>query len=227
MSFRKARDSRRYFQEHPVRRPFSAATATVDPVDGTAAPAAAAADPAVPAADGSAQVKTGQAKTAQVKTAPAGFTRPNYAAGHSRPIAKYRSPVVPAFVSGVAGLLLVGVGVFLAAKFGFAAAAAQIETGRTAFNQVVLTGLGGVLLLGAVALNGRSSWATLVPGLLLTGVGGWAFENPAGLHTAAKWTQTVFADNQMSSWHLVGFTFVLGLVLLGASAGASIARRSN
>jgi len=48
----------------------------------------------------------------------------------------------------------------------------------------------GVLLLGAVALNGWSCWATLVLGLLLTGVGGWAFENPAALHTAAKWTQT-------------------------------------
>lgn len=196
-----------------MRRPLPAATATAEPADRGTAPTA-----------GAVQVKDAAAKANQM-----GFTRPNYAAGYTRPVAKYRSPIVPAVASSVLALLLVGVGVFLAAKFGFAAAASQIETGRTAFNQVVLTGLGGVLLLGAVALNGWSSWATLIPGLLLTGVGGWAFENPAGLHTAAHWTQSVFADNQLTSWHLVGFTFtfILGLILLGSSAGASIARRSS
>lgn len=157
-----------------------------------------------------------------------GFSKPAYAAnGFVRPMVKYRSPVLPAVTSGILGFLMVAAGVFLAAKFGFAAAAAQIETGRTAFKQVMLTGLGGVLLLGAVALNGRSSWATLVPGLLLTGVGGWAFENPAGLHTAVRWTLPVFSDNQLSSWHLVGFTLILGLILLGSSASAAIARRSS
>ena len=205
-----------------MRRPFSAAAVQTDPGAGVTTiarePVGAVAGDSASAAD-----------TTKVPVAkPAGFTRPNYAAaGYARPVAKYRSPVVPAVASSVLALLLVGAGVFLAAKFGFAAAAAQIETGRTAFNQVVLTGLGGLLLLAAVALNGWSSWATLIPGLLLTGVGGWAFENPAGLHTAAHWTQSVFADNQLTSWHLVGFTLTLGLVLLGASAGASIARRSN
>ena len=202
-----------------MRRPFSAAagTATIDPAVPVDAPVDA------PAAGTSAPADDSATATA---AKPSGFTRPNYAAGYSRPVVKYRSPIVPAVVSSVLALLLTVAGVFLAAKFGFAAAATQIETGRTAFNQVVLTGLGGVLLLSAVAMNGWSSWATLLPGLLLTGVGGWAFENPAGLHTAAGWTQTLFADNQMTSWHLVGFTFILGLVLLGASAGASIARRS-
>lgn len=202
-----------------MRRPFSAAAVKTDPAI-TAGDRVATVGMAEP--DGA--PSAGSSAPAAPPAKAAGFTRPNYAAGYVRPVGKYRSPVVPAVVSSLLGLLLVVVGVFLAAKFGFEAAASQIETGRTAFNQVVLTALGGLLLLGAVALNGWSSWATLIPGLLLTGVGGWAFENPAGLHTAAHWTQSVFADNQMTSWHLVGFTFVLGLVLLGCSAGASIAR---
>ena len=155
------------------------------------------------------------------------FSVPGYAAAGIRPAVKYRSPMMPAVTSAILGLLMVLAGVYLAARFGFAAAGTQIETGRTSFNEVVLTAAGGALLLGAVALNGWSCWATLVPGLLLTGIGGWAFENPAGLHTAVRWTLPIFRDNQLSSWHLVGFTMTLGLVLLGASAGAAVGRRSS
>ena len=164
------------------------------------------------------------AETEPAAAAGSSYTKPYYPANYVRPVS-YRSPVLPAVVSGVLGLLLVPTGVYLAAKYGFEAAAFQTANGRTAFGPVVLATFGGVLLLIAVCLNGWSAWATLVPGVVMTAVGGYAFENPSGFRTAAQWTQPIFDDNQLASWHLVGFTLLVGMLLLGASAATTIARR--
>lgn len=152
------------------------------------------------------------------------FTKPYYPATYVRPIS-YRSPVLPAVVSGILGLLLVPTGVYLAAKYGFEAAAFQTANGRTAFGPVVLASFGGVLLLIAVCLNGWSAWATLVPGVVMTGVGGWAFENPNGFRTAAQWTQPLFDDNQLASWAPGGFHPARRDAAARGFSGTTIARR--
>ena len=127
-------------------------------------------------------------------------------------------------ISALIGLVLVAGGVYLATKFGFQVARTTTEGGATNWTRVGLAIGGGALLLLAAALNGWSGWATLIPGLALSGLGIWAFINSSGLNNLEKWTNWVLQDHELTAWNLTGFTMIVGLTLLGASIGAFIAR---
>lgn len=127
-------------------------------------------------------------------------------------------------VCALIGLVLVAGGVYLAAKFGFQAAGARTAGEPTNWNRVGLAIGGAALLLLAAALNGWSGWATLIPGLALGGLGTWAFVSRSGLEHLDSWSNWILKDHELTGWNLTGFTMILGLVLLGASIGAFIAR---
>ncbi|QNK80541.1 hypothetical protein [Nakamurella sp. PAMC28650] len=136
------------------------------------------------------------------------------------------SRVGPGFLAALIGLLLSAGGVYLAAKFGVAAAE-DFGQQKTVIKDSGLAALGAVLLLGAVGLNGWSPWATIIPGVALTVMGGWTLFSTSGATRFADWTKSVFSVGQLSTWNIVGFSLVLGLVMLGASVAATMARASG
>lgn len=139
-------------------------------------------------------------------------------------VATPSSRVGPGFLSAVIGLVLSAGGVYLAAKFGVAAAT-DIEGGKVGFKNTVLTVVGGVLLFAAVGLDGWSPWATILPGIALTGIGGWTLFSVAGQTRVAGWVKSVVPE--FSAWTVVGFSLILGLVMLAASIAATMARASG
>ncbi|MDQ2825905.1 MAG: hypothetical protein M3Y04_02875 [Actinomycetota bacterium] len=141
-------------------------------------------------------------------------------------VATPSSRVGPGFLAALIGLVLSAGGVYLAAKFGVAAAG-DFSQDKTVIKDSGLASLGAVLLLLAVALNGWSPWATIIPGLALTGMGGWTLFSVSGANKFTDWTKSVFSAGQLSTWNIVGFSLILGLVLLGASIAATMARASG
>ncbi|MET3804200.1 hypothetical protein ABIB25_001186 [Nakamurella sp. UYEF19] len=141
-------------------------------------------------------------------------------------LAQPSSRVGPGFLGALIGLILAAGGVFLAVKFG-PAAAADIQLGKVGLKDSLLTTLGALMLFAAIALDGWSPWATVIPGVALTGLGGWALFSTSGLAHINDWTKSVFADQQFGGWSILGFTLILGLVMLGASGAATVARSSG
>ncbi len=135
-----------------------------------------------------------------------------------------RSRVAPGVFGALLGLILVALGLYLLVRFGAETLQVRRDQLRTPLLQPVLAAVGAVLIAAAVALNGWSPWATLLPGIALTGAGGWAFFSTAGLDRIVRWTSFAFQDGQFSAWHVLGATLTLGLLMLGASLAATVAR---
>lgn len=134
------------------------------------------------------------------------------------------SRVGPGFLATLIGLLLSAGGVYLGAKFG-AATATDIGGGTVGFKHSGLTVLGGLLLFAAVGLNGWSPWATIIPGIALTGIGGWTLFSVSGQDRVSGWVQSVVPE--FATWTVVGFSLILGLVMLAASIAAALARAAG
>lgn len=139
---------------------------------------------------------------------------------------KPSSRVGPGFLGFLIGLILTAGGIWLGAKYGIAAATA-IQGRSIVVKDSVLATLGGILLLAAVVLNGWSPWATVIPGIALTGIGGWALFDTSAATRVSAWTKSLISENVSSAWHISGFTLILGLVLVAASVAATIARASG
>ena len=137
---------------------------------------------------------------------------------------KPASRVGPAFLAALIGLLLTAGGILLLGKFGIAAGTDIARTGAVGVMNAVLATLGAVLLLAAVLLNGWSPWSTVLPGLALAGLGGWALFDAAAGARIWGWTKSLLSNDQVLGWHISGVTLALGLILLGASAAAMMAR---
>ena len=137
---------------------------------------------------------------------------------------KPASRVGPAFLTALIGLLLTAGGILLLGKFGIAAGTDIARTGAVGVMNAVLATLGAVLLLAAVLLNGWSPWSTVLPGLALAGLGGWALFDAAAGARIWGWTKSLLSNDQVLGWHISGVTLALGLILLGASAAAMMAR---
>jgi len=134
--------------------------------------------------------------------------------------------VAPAFLCAVAGILLTAGGMLLLGRYGIPAATALGRNSVDVKNSVLAT-IGAVLLLIAVVLNGWSPWATVIPGLVLTFVGGWALYDTSATVTVNRWTNSVLTANQLQIWHVNGVTLTIGLMMLAASAAAAIARATG
>ncbi len=131
--------------------------------------------------------------------------------------------VGPGFICALAGIVLTAGGMLLAGKFGVAAAT-ELTQRSVVIKDSGLATLGALLILGAFVLNGWSPWATVIPGIVLTGIGGWALFDSQATVTVSRWTNSVLTTNQLTVWHTSGVTLILGLAMLAASTAATIAR---
>jgi len=140
--------------------------------------------------------------------------------------AKPASRVLPALLSVLIGLLLSAGGFYLAVKFGI-----DFTGPRVGVRNSVLALLGALLILAAVVLNGWSPWSTIIPGIALTGLGGWALFDTAASRRITGWVPSMLSSNSLSLslsfWLVSGFALILGLAMLGASAAAIMARASG
>ena len=136
------------------------------------------------------------------------------------------SRVGPGFLAALIGLILAIGGVYLGVKYGVASAA-DLSTGQTSLKHSLLAAGGGVALFAALGLNGWSPWSTLIPGIGLTGIGGWTLFSSSGVAHVANWTKSVFSGQQFTGWNITGFTLFAGLMMLGASLAAVLARSSG
>ena len=134
--------------------------------------------------------------------------------------------VGPAFICVLAGIILTAGGMLLAGKYGLAAAS-DLTHNSVVIKNSGLTTFGALLLLAAVVLNGWSPWATVIPGIVLTGIGGWALYDTSATVTVGRWTNSVLTTNQLTVWHHYGMTLAIGVMMLAASAAAAIARASG
>lgn len=139
-----------------------------------------------------------------------------------------RARFTAALVGGVGGLLLVAGGLYLIGRFGLPVHDAMVKgPGAADPWDVTLTILGGGLILLATVLNGWTPWATLVPGLALTGAGVWSLVTFDGADRVATTIDAVFSRPEMVLWGVNGWVLGLGVVLLGASGAAVIARAAG
>jgi hypothetical protein len=135
---------------------------------------------------------------------------------------------VAGLISAVLGLLLVGGGLYLVGEFGSRIAVRMLDEGITAgVWDVVLSSVGAALVLGAVVLNGWSPWATLLPGVVLTGAGIWSLVAYDGADRIAGFLNRIFSEERLIGWGVTGWLLVLGVALLGASFAAMIARAAG
>lgn len=167
-----------------------------------------------------------------------GYAPAGYPAAYAPPVAvpppasaaaapQPSSRVGPGFLGALIGLILAAGGVYLSVKFG-SAAGEKIAGGKdVGFKDSLLTAVGAVLLFAAIGLNGWSPWATVIPGIGLTGLGGWALFSTSGYTHIRDWTNFAFDTEQTTAWNLLGFTLIVGLVMLGASIAATLARSSG
>lgn len=139
-----------------------------------------------------------------------------------------RSRFVAALTGGLVGLLLVAGGLYLIGTYGFPVYDAMIK-GRGATDpwDVTLTIVGGGLVLLATLLNGWTPWATLIPGLALTGAGVWSLVSYDGADRVATTIDTVFTRPEIVLWGVNGWLLGLGAVLLGSAGSAIIARAAG
>ena len=134
----------------------------------------------------------------------------------------------PALVSAVLGTLLVAGGLYLIGEFGFRIFDVMLNGGgQPSPWDIAWTSTGAALIFVAVLLNGWSPWATLVPGIALTAAGVWSIAWYDGADRVASSIDRLFARPEMVVWGITGWLLVLGLMLLGASGAAIIARAAG
>lgn len=139
-----------------------------------------------------------------------------------------KSRAIAGLVSAVLGFLLVGGGLYLIGEFGFRIFDVMLNAGgQPATWDIVWTSTGAALIFAAVLLNGWSPWATLLPGLLLTAAGVWSIAWYDGADRVATSIDRIFARPEMVVWGITGWLLVLGLLLVGASGAAIIARSAG
>lgn len=141
------------------------------------------------------------------------------------PVAGQQSRAAAGWVSMLVGLLVSVAGLFLFAHFGFAVD----DAGVRSVGNAAVAALGVALLFGAAILNCWSGWATLVPGIVFAALGGLMFFDQ--YRTTWSWVDDAF------DWALdlgtlyalgtAGLLMLVGLLLLGASIAAFVARRSG
>ncbi|SDO16650.1 hypothetical protein SAMN04515671_4572 [Nakamurella panacisegetis] len=144
----------------------------------------------------------------------------------STPEAVPSSRVRPAFLTALIGLVLSAGGVYLGVKYGIAAAADR-GANLSVLKHASMAAAGAVLLFAALALNGWSPWATVIPGIGLTGIGGWTLFSASGLAHVNNWTKWAFSGQQFNAWNVAGFTLIVGVMMLAASVAATLARASG
>ena len=136
---------------------------------------------------------------------------------------KPSSRVGPGFLSALIGLVLTAGGIYLLARFGYRAGV-DLTKGDVSIRNSGLGLLGAVLLFVATVLNGWSPWSTLLPGVALTGLGGWALFDANAFHRIGDWVRSLLNLNEVTNALVTGFLLALGLALLGASIAALLAR---
>ena len=135
---------------------------------------------------------------------------------------------IAAVISTVLGALLVAGGLYLVGEFGSRLATTMLDTGTTgSVRDIILTLGGAVLILVAVILNGWSPWATLLPGIALTGAGVWSVVSYDGADRIAGFVDLFFDSGQLVNWGVTGWILIIGVALLGASIAAIIARAAG
>ena len=133
-----------------------------------------------------------------------------------------------AVISAVLGALLVAGGLYLLGEFGFRIFDAVLKTQTQPETwDIVWTSTGGALLFAAVLLNGWSPWATLLPGIALTGAGIWSMVSFDGADRVATTVDNLYARPEMVVWGVTGWTLIIGLLLLGSSGAVIIARAAG
>ena len=136
---------------------------------------------------------------------------------------KPSSRVGPGFLSALIGLILAASGTYLLVRFGFRAGV-ELAKGNVSIRNSILGLLGALLLFAATVLNGWSPWSTLLPGIVLTGVGGWALFDANAFRRVGDWLRSVLDAGEVTNALITGFLLALGLVLLGASIATLLAR---
>ncbi|GAA1999276.1 hypothetical protein JL107_12230 [Nakamurella flavida] len=135
---------------------------------------------------------------------------------------------VAAVISTLLGALLVAGGLYLVGEFGSRLATTMLDSGTTgSVRDIILTIGGGVLILIAVILNGWSPWATLLPGIALTGAGVWSVVSYDGADRIAGFVDLFFDSGQLVNWGVTAWILIIGVTLLGASIAAIIARAAG
>lgn len=140
------------------------------------------------------------------------------------PVAGQQSRGAAGWLSLLVGLLVALAGLFLFTRFGFHA----LQTERSMTN-LIAAGLGAALLFATALLNCWSGWASLIPGVLFAGLGGLMFFDGTG----DTWSWLVdglgfaFDENMLVYIGVSGLLMMIGLLLLGASVAAFVARRSG
>ncbi len=158
---------------------------------------------------------------APIDPAPGGATSTQSPGSGRRTKSRTRAGVI----SAILGALLVAGGLYLVGEFGFRIFDAILKTQTQPETwDIVWTSTGGALLFAAVLLNGWSPWATALPGLALIGTGAWSMVSFDGAHRVANTVDNLYARPEMVVWGVTGWTLIIGLLLLGASGAAVIAR---
>jgi hypothetical protein len=139
-----------------------------------------------------------------------------------------KSRAIAGLVSAIIGSLLVAGGLYLIGEFGFRIFDVMLNGGgQPSPWDIAWTSTGAGLIFIAVLLNGWSPWATLIPGIALTAAGVWSIAWYDGADRVASSIDRLFARPEMVVWGITGWLLVLGLMLLGASGAAIIARAAG
>ncbi len=139
-----------------------------------------------------------------------------------------RSRARAGFLTAVLGTMLIAGGLYLLGEFGFRIFDVMLHgSGRPQPWDIVWTSVGAALMFAAVLLNGWSPWATLPAGVALTAAGVWSIAWYDGADRVASAIDRVFARPEMVVWGVTGWLLILGVVLLGASFAAVIARAAG
>lgn len=129
------------------------------------------------------------------------------------------------FAAAAIGLILTAAGLFLALKYGTSTVDVSGTGDRVVHHdRQALALLGALVLLAAAVLNGWSYWATLIPGILVTGAGVYGLFSTSGGDNLDKALKFAFDPGVLSGMAALGLLALIGLLLLGASVGAAIAR---
>jgi len=128
----------------------------------------------------------------------------------------------PSLIAGGLGLLLSLVGLYLVARYG-SAAVNEFQAGTRSSNFVLAT-IGGLLLLVVLVLSGWSFLASLIPGLILTGLGVWALVSSTGSIRIGNAIGRLVSGFNSVNWHVLALTLFPGIVLLAVSAAGFLGR---
>ena len=133
-------------------------------------------------------------------------------------------------ISAILGLVLTAAGCYLLFRFGYEVVVLRANASGTTSTLTVRLSLGGggiVLLAAAVVLNAWSAWATVLPGVVLTGLGIWGYLSESGAVRIDSWSRWLFKHQETLSWNTIGGTALIGLLLLAASLAAAVARSAG